>query len=84
MPGISWMQALAVDLSLAALLGEDVYNFGELIAHPVVRFVHLVVRFQELGVVTNVSRACDRYLHVPMQLFSHTRAPISKQYCVRT
>eukprot|EP00959_Pyramimonas_sp_CCMP1952_P336331 7042643-Pyramimonas_sp.AAC.1 len=29
--------ALAVDLSLAALLGEDIYNFGELIAHPVVR-----------------------------------------------
>jgi len=29
--------ALAVDLSLAALLGEDVYNFGELIAHPVVK-----------------------------------------------
>lgn len=29
--------ALAVDLSLAALLGEDIYNFGELIAHPVVK-----------------------------------------------
>jgi 26S proteasome regulatory subunit N9 len=28
---------LAVDLSLAALLGEDVYNFAELIAHPIVR-----------------------------------------------
>lgn len=30
-------QALAVDLSLAALLGDDIYNFGELLSHPVVR-----------------------------------------------
>jgi len=28
--------ALAVDVSLAALLGEDVYNFGELLLHPIV------------------------------------------------
>ena len=28
---------LAVDLSLAALLGDDLYNFAELIAHPIVR-----------------------------------------------
>jgi 26S proteasome regulatory subunit N9 len=27
--------ALAVDVSLAALLGEDVYNFGELLLHPI-------------------------------------------------
>eukprot|EP00850_Spirogloea_muscicola_P017939 SM000159S01770 [mRNA] locus=s159:118653:121113:- [translate_table: standard] len=27
---------LAVDLSLAALLGENIYNFGELLAHPIV------------------------------------------------
>ena len=27
---------LAVDLSLAALLGENIYNFGELLAHPLV------------------------------------------------
>jgi hypothetical protein len=31
------VQALAVDLSLAALLGEDIYSFGELLSHPVVR-----------------------------------------------
>jgi hypothetical protein len=31
------LQSLAVDISLAALLGEDVYNFGELLLHPVVR-----------------------------------------------
>ena len=29
-------RALAVDVSLAALLGEDVYNFGELLLHPIV------------------------------------------------
>lgn len=28
--------SLAVDVSLAALLGEDVYNFGELLVHPIV------------------------------------------------
>lgn len=28
---------LAVDLSLAALLGEKIYNFGELLAHPIVK-----------------------------------------------
>jgi 26S proteasome regulatory subunit N9 len=28
---------LAADLALAALLGEDLYNFAELIAHPIVR-----------------------------------------------
>ncbi len=29
-------QAVAVDVSLAALLGEGVYNFGELLLHPIV------------------------------------------------
>ena len=29
-------EAVAVDVSLAALLGDDVYNFGELLVHPVV------------------------------------------------
>ncbi|KAJ7551240.1 hypothetical protein O6H91_06G006400 [Diphasiastrum complanatum] len=28
---------LAFDLSLAALLGENIYNFGELLAHPIVK-----------------------------------------------
>lgn len=28
--------SLAVDISLAALLGDDVYNFGELLLHPIV------------------------------------------------
>lgn len=30
------LQALAVDISLAAMLGDDVYNFGELLLHPIV------------------------------------------------
>lgn len=29
-------QDLAFDLSLSALLGENIYNFGELLAHPIV------------------------------------------------
>lgn len=31
------LQGLAADLSLAALLGDNIYNFGELLAHPIVR-----------------------------------------------
>lgn len=30
---------LAFYLALAALLGEDVFNFGELLAHPVIKFL---------------------------------------------
>jgi len=33
--------ALAVDLSLAALLGEDIYSFGELLSHPVLKQLQL-------------------------------------------
>ena len=31
---------MAVDISLAALLGEDVYSFGELLLHPIVSGLH--------------------------------------------
>jgi hypothetical protein len=31
-----------VDISLAALLGEDVYNFGELLLHPIVSCIHFL------------------------------------------
>lgn len=34
--GRAALQALAVDISLAALLGENIYNFGELLQHPIV------------------------------------------------
>lgn len=33
---IFYCQDLAFDLSLAALLGDNIYNFGELLAHPIV------------------------------------------------
>jgi hypothetical protein len=33
------VQSLAVDISLAALLGDNVYNFGELLLHPIVRYL---------------------------------------------
>ena len=33
-------EAVAVDVSLAGLLGDDVYNFGELLVHPVVIQLH--------------------------------------------
>lgn len=32
-----YAEAVAVDVCLAALLGEDVYNFGELIVHPIIQ-----------------------------------------------
>ncbi|RVW77791.1 26S proteasome non-ATPase regulatory subunit 13-like A [Vitis vinifera] len=31
---------LAFDLSLSALLGDNIYNFGELLAHPIVRILY--------------------------------------------
>ncbi|KAK4795288.1 hypothetical protein SAY86_013282 [Trapa natans] len=33
----SFKQDLAFDLSLSALLGDNVYNFGELLAHPILK-----------------------------------------------
>lgn len=36
-------QDLAFDLSLAALLGENIYNFGELLAHPIVSQFSLIL-----------------------------------------
>ena len=35
--------SLAVDVSLAALLGEGVLNFGELLLHPIVSFFFLLL-----------------------------------------
>uniref|UniRef100_A0A5B6YJU7 PCI domain-containing protein n=1 Tax=Davidia involucrata TaxID=16924 RepID=A0A5B6YJU7_DAVIN len=33
----SFKMDLAFDLSLSALLGENIYNFGELLAHPIIK-----------------------------------------------
>ena len=38
-------QSLSVDISLAALLGDDVYSFGELLLHPIVRGCDCVWRW---------------------------------------
>nr|CAB3488126.1 unnamed protein product [Digitaria exilis] len=41
-----FQQNLAFDLSLAALLGENIYNFGELLAHPIVEWIfHMLQAF---------------------------------------
>ena len=37
------LQDLAFDLSLAALLGDNIYNFGELLAHPIVSIKLFIV-----------------------------------------
>ncbi|RXH96957.1 hypothetical protein DVH24_035625 [Malus domestica] len=40
---------LAFDLSLSALLGDNIYNFGELLAHPIVRtFAEFLVWFHNI------------------------------------
>lgn len=60
---------LAVDLSLAALLGENVYNFGELLAHPIVKSLegtnfewlhHILVTF-ERGDLTKYDEQCNAF-----------------------
>ncbi len=43
-----FLQSLAVDISLAALLGDNVYNFGELLLHPIVRSLPFVFSFLKL------------------------------------
>ncbi len=43
---------MAVDISLAALLGEDVYNFGELLLHPIVSNVVMVAPLLPLSLLS--------------------------------
>ncbi|KAE8779090.1 26S proteasome non-ATPase regulatory subunit 13 [Hordeum vulgare] len=50
---------LAFDLSLAALLGDNIYNFGELLAHPIVSIACLFIELSVACLCTTiVSIAC--------------------------
>lgn len=60
---------LAVDLSLAALLGENIYNFGELFAHPIVNilegtsfeWLHKVLQAFDQGDLHKYDELCGLY-----------------------
>ena len=61
--------ALAVDISLAALLGEGVFNFGELLLHPIVQslvgteyeWLHALLKCFNKGDMQAYDMVCDRY-----------------------
>lgn len=50
-----WCQDLAFDLSLSALLGENIYNFGELLAHPIVSICAILFRLIVPVIILNFS-----------------------------
>lgn len=51
-------QDLAFDLSLSALLGDNIYNFGELLAHPIVRKIFARLCFH-LSILLALLTYCD-------------------------
>lgn len=51
-------QDLAFDLSLSALLGDNIYNFGELLAHPIVRKIFARLCFH-LFILLALLTYCD-------------------------
>merc|ERR1711977_236140 len=61
--------ALAVDISLAALLGEGVFNFGELLLHPIVtslvgtkfEWLHALLKCFNKGDMHAYDMICERY-----------------------
>ncbi|WZN66798.1 regulatory subunit of 26S proteasome [Chloropicon roscoffensis] len=61
--------ALAVDISLAALLGEGIFNFGELLLHPIVQslvgteyeWLHALLKCFNKGDMQAYDMVCDRY-----------------------
>ncbi|KAH7576475.1 hypothetical protein JRO89_XS01G0077500 [Xanthoceras sorbifolium] len=53
---------LAFDLSLSALLGDNIYNFGELLAHPIVRI--LFNGLEALRVTILASNNCYPFSHI--------------------
>jgi 26S proteasome regulatory subunit N9 len=60
---------LAFDLSLAALLGDNIYNFGELLAHPIVRsllgtsveWLYFILQAFNAGDLTKYQELCGQY-----------------------
>jgi 26S proteasome regulatory subunit N9 len=60
---------LAFDLSLAALLGDNIYNFGELLAHPIVKsllgtsveWLYFILQAFNAGDLTRYQELCGQY-----------------------
>ncbi|XP_024384021.1 26S proteasome non-ATPase regulatory subunit 13 homolog B [Physcomitrium patens] len=60
---------LAFDLSLAALLGNNIYNFGELLAHPIVNsllgtsveWLYFILQAFNAGDLTRYQELCGQY-----------------------
>ncbi|KXZ53762.1 hypothetical protein GPECTOR_6g679 [Gonium pectorale] len=59
---------LAVDVSLAALLGEDLYSFGQLLQHPIVR---------------SLDGTPSQWLHELLVCFNNGDMHLYDQLCVR-
>lgn len=57
------LQALAVDISLAALLGENIYNFGELLQHPIVSTLTCFLRSQHTPSQGTLMLGCTNLDH---------------------
>lgn len=61
--------SLAVDVSLAALLGEGIFNFGELLLHPIVtalvgtdfEWLHALLKCFNKGDMHAYDMICERY-----------------------
>lgn len=64
--------SLAVDISLAALLGDNVYNFGELLLHPLIKvlddsaykWLHEMLNCFNDGDMHKYDRLCTQYASV--------------------
>eukprot|EP00249_Psilotum_nudum_P018257 c26716_g1_i1 orf=575-1735(-) len=60
---------LAFDLSLAALLGDNIYNFGELLAHPIVKsllgtsvqWLYYILQAFNTGDLARYEELCQEY-----------------------
>eukprot|EP00891_Asterochloris_glomerata_P005712 jgi/Astpho2/5712/Aster-02950 len=78
--------ALAVDISLAALLGKNIYNFGELLLHPIIgvldensnyRWLKLMLECFHAGNLHKYDELCSQYktvLHAQPAMTQHVQA----------